>query len=279
MSIDVWIAIIACVSAIWGVVMTFWAPSTFKKKLLCLVPFVVSAVIGILLVRIQSEQKERAEKANINAQKTLKESVDNSTKDVAKLRQGLMVIKDVISGKDFDREKAALEIQNLLGEGLLQLQDVVLRTEESTFAIGRQIAANVFVGSTGPVPAANAVIFNRAYIVGLDRQQQDNKALKLFEKDLTTTRQQYFSGAMSGQDIAFGHGLFVTTRTTPLTQRDCDQLLNGKANIYFLTWWAWTDASGKKKSGSDCRSLQLAAPGQPYRKPEEVTWHACVKTD
>jgi hypothetical protein len=276
--VDVWIAIVACLSGIWGVAVTFWAPDTRKKKLLCLLPFVVFAVVGVVLVLIQSAQRERAEKDNQEAQKILQQSVNNSAGEVVKLKQGLTVVKDIISGKDFDREKAAREIQSLLGDGLMQLQDVALRRDDSTFVAGGKIGVNVFVASTGQAPAMNGVIFGKAYIVGLDKERQDNKALKLFEADLASTAQQYESGAMRGQDISFGQGLWITTHTAPLTQEDCVRLLGGKANVYFFTWWAWTDSGGNKKTRSDCRSLQLSAPGQPYTKPEEVNWHSCVTT-
>lgn len=97
MSYDVWISVIACLSGLWGLIVTFWAPNTLRKKVLCILPFVALATVGILLVQAQSKQKDRAEQLIREAQERTQDSLARSEKEVIRIQEGLKTVQVLLA--------------------------------------------------------------------------------------------------------------------------------------------------------------------------------------
>ncbi|MGB7922457.1 MAG: hypothetical protein WCF57_04370 [Pyrinomonadaceae bacterium] len=94
MWLDVSLALVACLTAILGVIVTFWPPNSRKWKLILFAAFVVLASVGVVLVYIQSNQRQQeqdqaaiAQQQADAKQRQLQDSVDSLKKQLDEVQR------------------------------------------------------------------------------------------------------------------------------------------------------------------------------------------------
>lgn len=146
MSYDLALAIVACLSGLGGVVVSFWPPQTLRKRVLYTVIFASLAITGVLLVRAQSQQKDQLEQRNQEVQQRMQASLDstvrslnNSEREVVRIRDGLQTVQLLLATQK-ESPEAAIAAASVI---LKSLQSPFTDTG-TTLTTDRNIVATTF---------------------------------------------------------------------------------------------------------------------------------------
>jgi hypothetical protein len=164
-----------------------------------------------------------------------------------------------------------------ISRGFLQVFSIQVSPDHHSIGVGKQFDLSTFYGNPVDDRVFDAFAYQAVFIAGANDQSEEI-VKSSFEKLLRPIKAQYLSGNPNGVRRSVGHnnGIWGTKGTLPLTQAECQGILDGSLRLYFLSWFAWakSENGGHKEFDSDCRWLQPPVSGDSYTS-STLIWHFC----
>jgi hypothetical protein len=164
-----------------------------------------------------------------------------------------------------------------VSRGFLQVFSIQVSPDHRSIEVGKQFDLSAFYGNPVDDRVFDASAYQAVFIAGANDQSEE-MVKSSFEKLLKPIKAQYLSGRPYGVRRSVGHnsGIWGTKGTLPLTQADCQGILDGSLPVYFLSWFAWakSENGGHKEFDADCRWLQPPVSGNSYTS-STLIWHFC----
>lgn len=154
--------------------------------------------------------------------------------------------------------------------------DIQLVPSYSKASASRQLRAGVRWHNVGSEKVINAYVFSAFFIADLSKQttlrQKDDKSRRDFEELRMPMREKYLAGTLEGKDIdSKAATQLVSVATRSLTRADIDNVRNGTAGIYLISWLVWKDGDSIAAAW-DCRCAHISTD-----KEALVTLSPCIR--